>query len=87
MIANAISGLVRSQADEAGHPKSAYRGWENCTVPISEYGKVLNQMVALGLVEGRPHPHVPEETLWFATLFGVQTGTTMLAIKRHEVPF
>ena len=55
MVENALAGLVRSQADESGHREAAYRGWAEATVSMSEYGKVLNQMVALGLVEGRPH--------------------------------
>ena len=87
MIAGAMSSLVHSEAHEWGHPEAAFRGWTQVSLSTSDYGKVLNQMVALGLLEGRPHPGLPGETLWFATPFGVQTGTRMLAIKRSEPPF
>jgi hypothetical protein len=87
MIAGAIAGLVRSEADEMGRREATYRGRAEAIVPISEYGKVLNQMVALGLIEGRRDPHVSAETIWFATPFGLQTGARMLAITRAESPF
>jgi hypothetical protein len=41
----------------------------------------MNQMVALGIVEPRPHPTQPGVTLWHATPFGLKTGSKMFAIK------
>ena len=87
MIAGAIVGLVRSEAEGAGHLEATSSGWAQASVPASEYGKVLNQMVALGLVVARRHPTDTAETIWFATPFGVKTGARMLAIKRSESPF
>ena len=60
---------------------------EHFMLDRSEYGKVMNQLVALGLVEARAHPLHPGETLWFATPFGLQTGSRMVAIRRDDVPF
>lgn len=84
LVAAAISSLARSLV---GGREAAYRGWAHAAASTSDFGKVMNQMVALGLIEGRPHPNIAGETLWIATPFGVQTGTSMLAIKRAEPPF
>jgi hypothetical protein len=65
----------------AEHP-----GWPAAVVSRSDYGKVLNQMVALGLVEGRSDPTDALGTRWFATPYGIQTGCRLLAVK-HAQPW
>ena len=72
-IADALSGLLGLN--------------EHSILDRSEYGKVMNQMVALGLVEARAHPITIGESLWFATPYGLQTGSRMVAIRRDDVPF
>jgi DNA-binding HxlR family transcriptional regulator len=51
-------------------------------ISVSDFGKVMNQMVALGLIEGKPHPTNPASTLWVATPYGTQAGARLLAVKR-----
>ena len=60
---------------------------EHSILDRSEYGKVVNQMVALGLVEARANPIQVGRSLWFATPYGLQTGSRMVAIRRDDVPF
>ena len=55
-------------------------------LPRSEYAKVINQMVVLGLIEARPHPILAGESLWFATPYGLTVGSRMVALKRKELP-
>jgi hypothetical protein len=55
-IANTLAGLAREKSselekDEGPSPHS----WSQAVVSRSSFGKVMNQMVALGLVEGTPH--------------------------------
>lgn len=72
-IANTLGGLVG--------------GYEGFILERSEYSKVMNQMVALGLVEARPSPMRVGESLWFATPYGQQAGSRMVAFRRDEAPF
>jgi DNA-binding MarR family transcriptional regulator len=48
----------------------------------SSFGKVINQMVALGLIEGRPDPIHPRTTIWLATPYGIKEGSRLVALKR-----
>ena len=54
-----------------------------------DYTKVMNQMVALGMIEARPHPSLPAVSLWFATPYGQTVGSRMAALQRKEdeMPF
>lgn len=79
-IAAAISSLVWQEA--ASLPAGNNPGWQTASVSRSDYGKVVNQMLALGLVEGRCDPTNSLATRWFATPYGIQAGTRLLAVKR-----
>jgi hypothetical protein len=79
VVADAVSSLVRGAAAESGHP-----GWQHTVVSRSDYGKVINQMVALGLVEGRSDPAEPLATRWYATPHGIQTGSRLVAERRTQ---
>jgi hypothetical protein len=45
----------------------------------SSVGRVMNQLVALGFIEGVPHPSGPGRTLWRATPYGAREGCLMVA--------
>ena len=77
-VASALVGLMET---ETRKPESS------ATLSRSDYGKVMNQLVALGLVEPRPHPHAITETQWFATPYGQKVGSRMVSIKKAEAPF
>jgi hypothetical protein len=78
-IANAVASLVQREAAETRRSEAEFLSWHRSIVSRSDYGKVLNQMVALGLVEGRVDPTNPVATRWFATPYGIQTGSRLLA--------
>jgi len=46
--------------------------------------KVLNQMVALSLIEGRSDPANAMGTRWFATPYGIQAGLRLVAVRRAQ---
>lgn len=48
----------------------------------SDYSKVFNQMVALGLIEARGDPANVLATRWCVTPYGMQTGSRLLAVRR-----
>ncbi len=81
-IAAAVANLIIREALEDRGPSVGRPGLQTAVLSRSDYGKVLNQMIALGLIEGRVDPINPLGTRWFATPFGVQTGSRLLAIKR-----
>ena len=59
--------------------------WKHPVVPRTSFGKVILQMVALGLIEGMPDPGKPSVTRWFATLYGRREGCRLLAERRKRV--
>jgi hypothetical protein len=77
----ALVSLARAKAEESryGPPPAC---WEGSTISSSSFGKVINQMVALGLVEGIPHPQDPLSTRWRATPYGAQEGCRLVAVRR-----
>jgi hypothetical protein len=64
-IAGALVGIAHEQADRYG--VRAPDVWEGPVLSRSSFGKVLNQMVALGLIEGGRHPMNSAVTMWIAT--------------------
>ena len=81
-IAEAIASLVLREAAARELPVATDRFSRHAVIGGSDYGKVMNQMVALGLVEARSDPTNLLATRWCATPYGVQIGTRLLAIKR-----
>jgi hypothetical protein len=81
-IAAAVASLVQREAGEMRRSEAEHLSWHRAIVSRSDYGKVLNQMVALGLVEGRIDHTNPLATRWFATSYGIQTGSRLLAVRR-----
>lgn len=82
-VASALAWLARERAagQEPTRPPS---DWERVVISPSSFGKIVNQMVALGLIEGTPHPGTPLATLWRATPYGVQEGCRLVAVRRKE---
>jgi hypothetical protein len=83
-IASALASLAREKDDEAFDSRPL-AFWESPTLSRSSFGTVINQMVALGLIEGvpdRPDPIRPPATIWQATPYGVREGCRLFAIKR-----
>ncbi len=80
-IAAAICGAARSEGDPFSIP-SGFLPWGDAALSAGDFGKITNQMVALGLIAGFQHPLHPIESVWKATPFGVRTGSRLLAIKR-----
>jgi hypothetical protein len=76
-IVSTLASLAREHADPGDDlgPVSISR---------SSFSKVINQMVALGLIEGTPHPLSPAARLWRATPYGVQEGCRLVAVRRKE---
>jgi hypothetical protein len=83
-VASALASLIQEKAAQLRMPDAEHPGWRRAIASRSDYGKVMNQMVALGLVEGRNDPTNPLATRWLATPYGVQTGSRLLAVKRAE---
>lgn len=83
-IINAIGSLVVREAEEVGMSQSEDLGRRHKIVASSDYGKVTNQMVALGLIEAYQNPTNPLGTLWRATPYGIKTGSRLLAIRSEE---
>jgi len=81
-IAAAVASLVQPEAAEIRRSEAETLAWHHSIVSRSAYGKVMNQMVALGLVEGRSDSTNPMGTRWFATQYGIQAGSRLLAVKR-----
>lgn len=79
-IANAIASLAQREALAMRLPVAELPGWRLSIVSRSDYGKVLNQMLALGLVEARSDPTNPLGTRWYATPYGIRTGSRLLAV-------
>jgi hypothetical protein len=84
-VASAVASLVHQEAIEMQLTDAEHPGWLRAVVSRGDYGNVLNQMVALGLVEARNDPTDILATRWFATPYGLQTGSRLLAIK-HTKP-
>ena len=71
-MGHVVSSLLDSRKRGAG------------TVSRSDYAIVVNQLVALGLIEPRPHPTDPGATLWVATPYGLKVGSKMVAIRSQR---
>jgi hypothetical protein len=87
-VASALASLAREKADGQGSGRSP-AAWAHPMVLRSSSAKVINQMVALGLIEGTPNPllnPIRVETLWRATPYGVQEGCRLVAVRRTK-PF
>jgi len=83
-VAAAIGSLVHQKAALTGIKDDISMKWGHAILSRSDYGKVMNQMVALGLIEARQHPTIIGGTVWHATPYGIQTGSRLLAVKRSE---
>ncbi len=57
--------------------------WENASVSLSSLGKVINQMVAVGLIEG-VHQSSSGGTIWRATPYGAKEGCRRVAVPRRR---
>jgi len=64
-------------------PNATAFDWENASVSLSSLGKVINQMVALGLIEG-VHQSSPGGTVWRATPYGAKEGCRRVAVPRRR---
>ena len=56
--------------------------WESALVAVSSLGKIVNQMVALGLIEGQASS---TETIWRATAYGAKEGCRRVAVLKRRV--
>jgi hypothetical protein len=81
-----IAGALASVAQVDGFRREASPSncWGDETVSRSSYGTVMNQMVALGLIEARSNLLSPTATVWFATPYGVREGSRLVAVKKAE---
>jgi hypothetical protein len=77
-ISSALTSLARDTRGIYSHqiPPAA---WEGALVSLSSLGKVINQMVALGLLE--PEESSPSSTIWRATPYGAQQGCRHAAVR------
>jgi hypothetical protein len=82
-MATALVGLLREKAVERRLPIAESPGWYKASFSRAHWGKIANQMVALGLIEARPHPQTSGDTVWFATPYGVQKGARLVAERRR----
>lgn len=80
-IAKGVVGLVREKAIKK---QMVPHDWvEKGTALTAPSGaKVVNQMLALGLISGIPHPRHPTQTVWQATAYGRRTGARLIAERR-----
>jgi len=81
VIVGALVSVAREKAEQAQKPFPR-EFWEEPTVPRSLLSKVINQMVALGLIEATPHPLSPAVTLYRATPYGAREGCRLVAVRR-----
>ena len=58
--------------------------WRSAQLTTALFSQVVNQMVALGLVEVEQMNG--QEKMWRATHFGMQQGSRLMAIKKGEDP-
>jgi hypothetical protein len=86
-IASALASLAHEAALSTQHPAAIHDGWRSATLSRSDFGKVMNQMVALGLVSAERIG--VRDTVWYATPYGIQTGARLVAVKSDpgNVPF
>jgi hypothetical protein len=83
IIASTLISLARENVDPFdANPAPVF--WQDPIVPRTSFGTVMNQMVALGLIEGAPDPRNPAKTLWRATPYGVREGCRLVAVRREE---
>ena len=80
-LGSALASLARenpSCLDDFQEP-SDYQ-WQSPIVSRSSFGRVMNQLVALGLIEAVNHPGIgAHQTLWRATRYGLQEGCRQVA--------
>jgi hypothetical protein len=79
-----IASTIAHVARELGHQwtRRVLQDSDEVVVSRNSFGKVMNQMVALGFVEAKPYPESPAVTLWHATPYGLREGARLIAIKR-----
>jgi hypothetical protein len=81
-------GAFASVAQEKGEALRIGNFWDDPIVSRNSFATVMNQMVALGLVEGKSNPVSQTGTLWCAMPYGVREGSRLVAIKKDEfIPF
>ena len=78
-IASALASVAHETAIRIGDLSAVHDGWRTAILSRSDYGKVRNQMVALGLVAAEEKGI--HDTKWRATPYGIQTGARLLAVK------
>jgi hypothetical protein len=83
-IASALASLLHEKTFERTLPYRDHPGWGSAVLSRSDFGKVVNQMLALGLIEGRRDPINPRETIWIATPYGAQVGCRLVAVTRVQ---
>jgi hypothetical protein len=86
-IASTLVSLVCQRAQEEQVASDRYVGKTGSILSRNDYGKVMNQMVALGLINACPDPARPGETRWVATPYGLQAGSRLVALPHPEFPF
>ena len=79
-VASALASLTQQTAIRRRDTAADHDGWRSAVLSRSDYGKVMNQMVALGLVVAERLGS--RDTVWYATPYGVQVGSRLVAVKR-----
>jgi hypothetical protein len=81
-----LASLVHRKANELNDRAAEHDGWRSAHFSRSDYGKVMNQMVALGLITAERMG--VRDTQWFATPYGIQVGSRLVALKKgSSAPF
>jgi hypothetical protein len=79
-----IASAVVSAAREGGHvfnqANIAPVEWSGASPTLGSLGKVINQLVALGLIEATAGS---SRTVWRATPYGIQQGCRQAAVRTH----
>ncbi|MFN0169061.1 MAG: DUF4062 domain-containing protein [Bryobacteraceae bacterium] len=76
-VASTLTSLARENFT-VGLSSPTPADWEHPILSRSSFGKVINQMLALGLIVGTQRPESPE-TIWRATPYGAQEGCRQVA--------
>ena len=84
-LTKTLMSLIREEHETS---QATYKlDWSTATLAHSSFGKVMNQMVALGLVSAVPAGDLGRTTVWMATRHGAVVGSRKIAIKGNESPF
>ncbi len=79
-VSSALASLAHQTAIRLSDPAAEHDGWRSAVLSRSDYGKVMNQMVALGLIAAERIG--ARETVWYATPYGIQVGSRLAAVKK-----